>query len=106
MKYQGAYHDGKMPDFKRYKPYLKDYLVEEMGVDIKRKMLCLNPKHREKTPSMSYYEKGNRVHCFGCGVMYDIYDVIGIVETLGVRASYDRAKHLYQAKTRPWLQST
>jgi hypothetical protein len=32
--------------------------------------------HNEKTPSMKYYKKNNRVHCFGCGVGGDVIDVV------------------------------
>lgn len=32
--------------------------------------------HNEKTPSMYYYEKQNRVKCFGCDKMGDVIDVI------------------------------
>lgn len=32
--------------------------------------------HNEKTASMKYYPKDNRVHCFGCSKSGDIIDVI------------------------------
>jgi len=35
--------------------------------------------HKEKTGSMKYYQKSNRVHCFGCG---KDEDVIGVVQQL------------------------
>ena len=32
--------------------------------------------HQEKTPSMHYYEKQNRVKCFGCDKLGDVIDVV------------------------------
>lgn len=32
--------------------------------------------HNEKTPSMKYYKKNNRVHCFGCHKSGDAIDVV------------------------------
>lgn len=32
--------------------------------------------HQEKTPSMYYYEKQNRVKCFGCDKLGDVIDVV------------------------------
>jgi len=35
--------------------------------------------HSEKTPSMQYYEKDNKVHCFGCNQGGDVIDVVCIL---------------------------
>jgi DNA primase len=32
--------------------------------------------HSDKTPSLHYYEKDNRVHCFVCGKQWDVIDII------------------------------
>lgn len=32
--------------------------------------------HNERTPSMHYYEKNNKVKCFGCGKTADVIDVV------------------------------
>lgn len=32
--------------------------------------------HNEKTGSMKYYKRDNRVHCFGCGKNGDVIDVL------------------------------
>lgn len=39
---------------------------------------CLSPDHEDKHPSMSFNRSANKVHCFGCGVTYDIFDLIGL----------------------------
>ena len=63
----------------RAKEQLKDCLVtylERKGIDINKQFRCLNPAHDDKNPSMSYDKKRNKVHCFSCGVDYDIIDLI------------------------------
>lgn len=60
-----------------YKSLLPDYLRQK-GINIKRNFSCLSPDHTDKNPSMNYYNQGEKVHCFGCGVSYDIFDLIGI----------------------------
>ena len=37
---------------------------------------CLNPNHEDVHPSMAFNEIDNRVHCFSCGVSYDVFDLI------------------------------
>jgi hypothetical protein len=32
--------------------------------------------HQDKTPSMKYYEKENRVYCFSCGFSGDVIDIV------------------------------
>ena len=39
---------------------------------------CFSPDHEDKHPSMSFNRSANKVHCFGCGVTYDIFDLIGL----------------------------
>ena len=46
-------------------------LVDLLGVNGKRNMLCIN--HAERNPSMSI--KNNRAHCFACGYTGDSIDV-------------------------------
>ncbi len=41
--------------------------------------------HEEKTPSMYYYEKQNRVKCFGCGKLGDVIDVVQKLNGCGLR---------------------
>lgn len=40
---------------------------------------CVFPGHNEKTGSMKYYKKDNRVHCFGCGMSGDAIDVYQVL---------------------------
>lgn len=42
------------------------------------KIPCINPEHKDHEPSMGYDEKSRRLHCFGCGKSYDIFDVVGL----------------------------
>jgi replicative DNA helicase len=60
-----------------FKLKLPDYLKDK-GYSLRRKFHCLNPKHDDKNPSMSYDKEKYKVHCFSCGVSYDIFDLIGI----------------------------
>lgn len=40
--------------------------------------------HDDKSPSMSYHKKRNRVHCFSCGVDKDVIDVIQVLQNCSV----------------------
>lgn len=39
---------------------------------------CRNPMHHDNKPSMKYNPKNNKVHCFSCGVTYNLIDLIKI----------------------------
>ena len=56
------------------KTSLKAYLTAK-GIDTRKPFRCLSPAHEDIHPSMSYDEARDRVHCFSCGVTYDIIDV-------------------------------
>lgn len=59
----------KMPDFLR-----TEYGIANLAVPFK----CLNPKHDDHNPSMSYNADNYTVHCFSkCGSSFDIFDLIG-----------------------------
>ena len=63
------------------KEYLKEQLVdylEQKNINIRKNFICLNPEHGESNPSMSYDRRRNKVHCFGCGADYDIFNLIGL----------------------------
>ena len=60
-------------------------VLKSLGIDTKKAFRCLNPEHEDKHPSMRYDAKRGKVHCFSCGVDYDIYDVKKLVEGRNVR---------------------
>lgn len=67
-----------LEDYKeRLRGFLPDYLGQK-GINPRRPFRCLNPSHEDKDPSMSYNPKNQTVHCFGCGVTYDLLDLIGM----------------------------
>ena len=73
----------KFKDIYKATAYLKDMLpeyLERKGLPTSghERFTCLNPNHADKHPSMSYYKKGQKCHCFACGVNYDIFAIIGI----------------------------
>ena len=55
-------------------------VLKNLGIDVKKAFRCLNPEHEDKNPSMRYDAKRQKVHCFSCGVDYDIYDVREILK--------------------------
>lgn len=67
--------------FESLRPYLAEYLREK-GINPKRRFRCLNPAHLDKNPSMGYDAKREKVHCFSCGVDYDLFDLLIIEEKL------------------------
>lgn len=75
---------------------LEDYLESELGIeDIKKPFKCINPEHDDNNPSMSFDSKRNKVHCFSCGVDWDIFDVVQAVEKLSEgKDGFKEALHL------------
>ena len=59
------------------KTLLPSYL-EDQGLPLRKPFLCLNPEHNDRHASMSFDQKNNRVHCFSCGVSYDIFDLLSL----------------------------
>lgn len=61
----------------KLKPMLPMYLAEK-GILVSHKAIfhCLNPEHPDQNPSMSYYPGNHTCRCFGCGAIYDIFDLI------------------------------
>jgi len=78
------------------KEQLESYL-QERGVDTTKPFRCLNPEHEDKNPSMSFNSKnGIQVKCFGCGLSYDIFDLIGIDYGLtDDKEIFNKASELY-----------
>ena len=56
---------------------LEFYLIDK-GINPKRPFICFNPDHDDHNPSMSFDRLRNRVHCFSCGVSYDVIDLIAL----------------------------
>lgn len=57
--------------------HLPDYL-QRSGRMVRGKMRCINPAHTDRNPSMSYDARTKRLHCFGCGKSYDLFDLIAL----------------------------
>lgn len=51
--------------------------LTDHGIPLKKPFRCLNPAHIDAHPSMAYNPKKEYVHCFACGVTYDIFDLVG-----------------------------
>jgi replicative DNA helicase len=61
------------------KESMPEYLSGVHGIaDLRRPFRCLNPSHEDKHPSMVFYHDTNTVHCFSCGVTYDVFKVAEI----------------------------
>lgn len=69
------------------KKRLPEYL-QTLGKPLNKNFVCLNPKHDDHNPSMAYDQQNNRVKCFGCGVSWDLFDLVA-VEELGASVSDD-----------------
>ncbi len=78
----------------RVKEYLAEYL-ESKGINTNRRFSCLNPNHEDKNPSMQYYQKDNKVHCFACGADYSLIDLLMIEYDVGIAEAFDIAKWKY-----------
>lgn len=76
------------------KEYLEEYL-ESKGINIRRRFSCLNPNHDDRNPSMQYYQKDNKVHCFGCGADYSLIDLLMIEHNVDVAEAFDIARWKY-----------
>lgn len=61
------------------KSKLPDYL-SELGINVDKPFNCENPSHDDKNPSMVLNKKNGStsVHCFGCGVSWDIFDLYAV----------------------------
>ncbi len=79
-KGQAKEEEGRKMDRKtakeELKRHLKEYLENEHGLNVSRPFSCLSPEHQDKNPSMSFDKERQRVHCFSCGVSYDLIDLV------------------------------
>ena len=83
--------------FDDLKQYITDYLsLQGIFWEHGKHFRCLNPRHSDKHPSMSYDPRRKNVHCFACGVSYDLFDLIELFEGISDKKSQlARAKQLY-----------
>ena len=72
---------------------LKSYL-ESHNINTSRLFHCLNPNHRDSNASMKYFDDG-RCYCFGCGVSYNLVDIVGIMENLDNRSAFKKTMQYY-----------
>jgi replicative DNA helicase len=77
----------------RVKSKLNTYL-QNKGIKTGKPFRCLSRSHEDKNPSMSYDNKREKVHCFGCGVDWDIFDVIG--DEYGLSNDKDKFNKAYE----------
>ena len=75
------------------KTNLRNYL-ERQGINTSRHFKCINPCHHESNASMKYYDD-NKVYCFGCGVSYNLFDVISIIEQCDNKEAFKKAIAYY-----------
>lgn len=71
-------HDSLVSDLRACLP---EYMAQRgcvVGSTGRRKIRCINPAHADRSPSMSYDPRTKRLHCFGCGESYDLFDVIAM----------------------------
>lgn len=71
-------YDGLLDELRTMLPEYMAQRGQVVGSAGKRKICCINPLHQDKTPSMSYFPKNKKLHCFGCGKSYDLFDVIAL----------------------------
>lgn len=88
----------KLSDYE--KDALKQKLPEYMaihGVQLKpnKNILCINPAHKDTTPSMGYKADQNYLHCFSCGESYDIFAACEALEGIPKGQGINRIKELY-----------
>lgn len=84
-------------EIENIKSNLQTYL-ETKGYRTDKFFTCINPEHADKHPSMKYYDD-NHVHCFGCGVTYDLIGAISAIEHLDHKEAFKKAIEYYGRKT-------
>ena len=72
--------------------HMADYL-KTTGRPTKGLFTCLAKDHEDSTPSMSYNPENGTIHCFGCGMTLDLFNLIGIDNDI-----YDNTEKLKAAK--------
>lgn len=73
---------------------LEEYLRDK-GIDTSKNFKCLNSDHDDKTPSMSFDRERNKIHCFGCGVDWDIFDLVAHENNLSTSDAFKRVFQMF-----------
>lgn len=63
----------------KLRAFLPQYLTEH-GIDVSKNFSCLNPKHEDKSPSMSCKQNPENAFCFSCMVTCDIFQAAHYLE--------------------------
>lgn len=59
---------------------LPDYIASVVSMDSKGFFCCINPNHPDQHPSMCVDQNHPQyVHCFSCGVSYDLFDCWALI---------------------------
>lgn len=62
---------------KELRARMLDYLHFTGREDVlTKKICCVDPGHTDVNPSMGYDKRNKRLHCFGCGKSFDLFDLI------------------------------
>lgn len=54
--------------------HFEEFLIEN-NIPINANFSCITNTHTDKKPSMRYWKEKNILHCFSCGVVYDIFSL-------------------------------
>lgn len=84
-----------MEQFRQYLPLW----LQQHGYPLNKAFRCLSPTHTDKHPSMRYYARNQTVHCFACGVSYDLFDLLG--QEYGLSSfpeKLEKARQLYGSR--------
>ena len=78
-----------------YKGKLAEFLTNELKIDINKPFICLNPEHPDHSPSMNYDKNRNKIHCFACGVDWDIFDLVGALYGISdTKAVFEKVENI------------
>lgn len=67
----------RQPRYDALRGCIEEYL-QQRGLPLRKPFRCLSPAHEDNHPSMHFNRQGNQVHCFSCGVSYDLFDLVGL----------------------------
>ena len=84
-------------ELNQLKENLESYLLDYHGLnDYKKAFTCFSADHIDNNPSMHFSRKYNICKCFGCGISYDIFDIVGIDYNLSsFKDQVEKVEYLY-----------